>query len=66
MKRIKYKITIALSLIIAFTFSCKDLDELNINPNGVDPADGHPNLLMATVMTDTGKRIVDLGYGDIA
>ena len=66
MYRIKYKITIALTLAITLVFSCKDLDELNINPNGVDPADGNPNLLIATVMSEVGKRVVDLGYGDIA
>jgi len=66
MYKIKYKITIILTLAITLVFSCKDLDELNINPNGVDPADGHPNLLIATVMSEVGKRVVDLGFGDIA
>ncbi len=66
MKNIKLKISVFMLLCTTLVFSCKDLDELNINPNGVDPANGHPNLLMATVMTELGKTIVGLGYGDIA
>jgi hypothetical protein len=46
--------------------SCYDLEEVNINPNGVDPANAHPNLLMSTVITGTAQRVVSLGYGDIA
>ena len=56
-------LTILAALLV---FSCQDLDELNINPNGVDPASGHPNLLMATVMTGVGQTVVDLGFGNIA
>ncbi|MCG8308384.1 MAG: SusD/RagB family nutrient-binding outer membrane lipoprotein [Cytophagales bacterium] len=66
MKTYKNKVTIVLATVVALVFSCKDLDELNINPNGVDPADGHPNLLMATVMTGVAQTVVELGYGDIA
>lgn len=47
-------------------FSCMNLEELNINPNGVDPASGHPNLLLATVQTQLGKNVVGLGFGDLA
>ena len=65
MHSIKYKTPFILTLIVTLVFSCKDLDEMNINPNGVDPADGHPNLLMATVMTDLGQTVVNLGFGDI-
>ena len=39
---------------------------MNINPNGVDPANAHPNLLIATVITYTGQNVVELGFGDIA
>jgi hypothetical protein len=66
MKSIKYKVVVVFAVVAGIVFSCKDLDELNINPNGVDPADGHPNLLMGTVMTELGKKVVDLGFGDIA
>lgn len=65
MYSIKYKTTFILTLVLTLVFSCKDLDEMNINPNGVDPADGHPNLLMATVMTELGQTVVNLGFGDI-
>jgi len=53
-------------LLAAILFSCQDLEELNINPNGVDPAVAHPNLLLSTVISETGKKVVDLGYGNIA
>jgi len=46
--------------------SCKDLTELNINPNGIDPDVVHPNLLIATVITQTATTEVGLGFGDIA
>ena len=47
-------------------FACKDLDELNINPNGVDPSVADPSLLISTVITYSGTPVVDLGFGDIA
>lgn len=62
----KNKILAVLILMVGTLFSCKDLDELNINPNGVDPANAHPNLLIATVITTTGQSVVGLGFGDIA
>jgi len=66
MYTIKNKISAALLLFVVFMFSCKDLEEMNINPNGVDPANAHPNLLMATLITTSGQGVVDLGFGDIA
>jgi hypothetical protein len=66
MKAIKYKISAILILLVVLAISCKDLDEMNINPNGVDPANAHPNLLIATVITATGQNVVGLGFGDIA
>ena len=53
-------------LVALFMFSCKDLVELNQNPNGVDPENGHPNLLLSTVVTEAGKMVTNLGYGDMA
>jgi len=47
-------------------FSCKDLDEMNINPNGVDPAKGDVSLLINTVIVSSGATARDLGFGDIA
>lgn len=46
--------------------ACYDLEEVNINPNGVDPSNAHPNLLMSTVITGAGQAVVSLGYGDVA
>ena len=60
------RLILMLVLLTAFTFSCKDLEEININPNGVDPAVAHPNLLMSTIVTQTGVAVVSLGYGNIA
>ncbi|MDN5210855.1 SusD/RagB family nutrient-binding outer membrane lipoprotein [Fulvivirgaceae bacterium BMA12] len=66
MYKINHKIKFILIFVVALVCSCKDLDEMNINPNGVDPADGHPNLLMATLMTELGQNVVNLGFGNIA
>jgi hypothetical protein len=56
-------ILMGLTILIS---SCRDLEEMNINPNGVDPAIAHPNLLLSTVVTSTGQAVVSLGYGDLA
>ncbi|MBW6535222.1 MAG: SusD/RagB family nutrient-binding outer membrane lipoprotein [Mariniphaga sp.] len=66
MYRIKNSINIVLTLVLTFFISCKDLDELNINPNGVDPATADLNLLMPTFITGIGQQVVSLGVGDIA
>lgn len=62
--RSKLIATFVLSLVLLS--SCYDLEELNVNPNGVDPSIAHPNLLMSTVQSSTGLAVVDLGFGDIA
>ena len=66
MYTIKNKISALLVLLVLFMFSCHKLKDMNINPNGVDPATADPNLLMATVITSTGLNVVNLGFGDIA
>jgi hypothetical protein len=66
MNTILNKISATLILFLVLTISCKDLEEMNINPNGVDPANASPNLLIATVITYTGQAVVSLGFGDIA
>lgn len=63
---IKRTSIIFLGFMLLGLVSCYDLEEININPNGVDPANAHPNLLMSTVVTSTAQRVVSLGYGDIA
>src|SRR5688500_10338877 len=58
---------IVFSLLLSFAFlSCEDLTETNINPNGIAPTNGHPNLILPTVLSETGKLYVNLGYQDIA
>lgn len=66
MYTIKNTLSAALVLLAFLTFSCKNLAEMNINPNGVDPANTSPNFLMATVITSTGSTVINMGYGDIA
>lgn len=66
MKTLKYKKLGLFMTLSMLAFSCMNLEELNINPNGVDPASGHPNLLLATVQTQLGKNVVGLGFGDLA
>lgn len=57
----------ALGILLASAlFSCKDLTVLNQNPNGINPLTANPNLVMSTVLTETGKSFVNLGYQDIA
>lgn len=66
MNTLKYKLLIHIALVFTLVTSCQDLDELNINPNGVDPETADLNLLLATIETEVGKRVVELGFGDIA
>ncbi|TLU98755.1 SusD/RagB family nutrient-binding outer membrane lipoprotein [Dyadobacter luticola] len=66
MKKIFKKSIIIPLLLAVFTFSCKDLSELNENPNGVGPETVNPNLVMPTVLTEAAKAYVNLGYMDIA
>jgi len=56
-----------LLLLSSFLFSgCDDLSEINENPNGVEPLNAHPNLLMATVISESAKQVVSLGFGNVA
>jgi hypothetical protein len=38
---------------------------LNINPNGSDPTKANPNLVLSTVLTQTGSDYVSLAFDDI-
>ena len=53
-------------LLASANFSCKDLTILNQNPNGINPITANPNLVISTVLTETGKSFVNLGYQDLA
>jgi hypothetical protein len=66
MYQLKNNIKFVFVILLAFFISCQDLDELNINPNGVDPTTADLNLLMPTFITGIGQQVVSLGVGDIA
>jgi hypothetical protein len=66
MKKISKKLILFSLLFCGLTFSCKDLTELNENPNGVAPESVNPNLILPTVLTEAAKIYVNLGYQDIA
>lgn len=63
----KYKILSGLFLlfIVSFSSCTKHLEGLNENPNGADPETTNPNLVLSTVLTETGKTYVNLGFGNI-
>lgn len=63
-KNMKFAGVVALLLLV---LSCKDdLVEMNKNPNGADPETTNPNMVLSTVLTETAKAVVTLGYGDMA
>lgn len=66
MKILKYKFVGTLALLVLFVSSCKDLTEVNVNPNGIDPAVAHPNLIMPTILTNTAKSYQNMGFGSIS
>ncbi|WP_435355714.1 SusD/RagB family nutrient-binding outer membrane lipoprotein [Emticicia sp. SJ17W-69] len=66
MKNNQFKIFSLIVLFSCSVFSCKDLTELNANPNGVNPLTANPNLVLSTVLTEAGKVFVTLGYQDMA
>ncbi len=59
----KFSLPVLLSVLLV---SCHDLTELNVNPNGVNPGTANPNLVLSTVLTETGRSFVNLGYQDLA
>ncbi len=63
---LKNKFIVYLTLVFTLVTSCNDLDELNINPNGVSPETADLNLLLATIETSVGQTVISLGFGDIA
>jgi hypothetical protein len=63
MYKIKKSIIAALALVFTLVISCKDLTELNVNPNGVDPANADLNFLLPTTETTLGQTIFDVGLG---
>lgn len=56
-------LVLSLSLCVQ---SCKDLTELNENPNGVPEEKANADLILSTVLTETASTYTDLGYQDAA
>ena len=63
MYKIKNNFIILLTLALTLVISCQDLDEININPNGVDPATADLNLLMPTIIVGVSETVNNLGFG---
>jgi hypothetical protein len=63
MYKMKKSILATLVLIFTLMISCKDLTELNINPNGVDPANADLNFLLPTTETSLGQTVYGIGLG---
>ncbi len=56
---------ILIGLLIAS--ACDDqLTEMNVNPNGINPATAHPNLLMPAVLAPAAQAYLDLGFNNMA
>lgn len=66
MKLINKKFIVFSLLFSSVFLSCEDLTETNINPNGIEPSLANPNLVLPTVLSETAKLYVNLGYQDIA
>ena len=62
MKKFKNSLILSLTLVFTLVISCRDLDELNINPNGVDPANADLNFILPTVETNLGLTVYGLGF----
>ena len=61
------KTILALVLTLLITPACDDtLTEINVDPNGVNPATANPNLLMPSVLAPAAQRYLELGFGNMA
>lgn len=61
------KKTLLIILGFCVVAACDEkLTEMNINPNGIDPATANPNLLMPAVLAPAAQTYLDLGFNDMA
>ncbi|XOV94095.1 MAG: SusD/RagB family nutrient-binding outer membrane lipoprotein [Bacteroidota bacterium] len=66
MKLTRYKFLISLVFALVAASSCDDrLTELNVNPLGVDPETVNPNLIVATVITNTVSPHFDCEHAGV-
>jgi len=55
-----------LALTLSLQISgCKDLTEININPNGVSEEQANPNLLLPTILAGTASKYNELSFTDL-
>lgn len=63
----KYISLVLMALMIGGLVSCtKELVKMNENPNGADPNTTNPNMVLSTVLTESARSFVNLGYQDMA
>jgi hypothetical protein len=66
MNYIRYILKSVLLVAVLLLGSCKDnLTEMNVNPNGVEPSEANPNLILAALQSQMSKSYVGLGFGNI-
>jgi hypothetical protein len=59
--------TFLLAIALLLATACDDqLTEMNINPNGIDPSDANPNLLMPAVLAPAAQEYLQLGFNNMA
>ncbi|TXD77061.1 SusD/RagB family nutrient-binding outer membrane lipoprotein [Algoriphagus ratkowskyi] len=51
---------------LALTACDQKLDEMNVNPYGIDPTEVNPNLLMPTILAASAQNYASLGVNDLA
>ncbi len=65
MRTFKKLLIASLVIVVSIGFqACKDLTELNENPNGVPEEKANANLILSTVLTETAAQYTEFGYGD--
>lgn len=67
MKNMKYKAGLLVLVFVLGVFSsCKDLTDLNKNPNAINAEDGNVNLLMPSVLGPAARNYLSLGLENMA
>jgi hypothetical protein len=61
---IKKICNLILIMSVALVTSCADITDINENPNGVNPDQANPNLLLSGVMISLANDVANKGYRD--